>query len=347
MKMNNLINKVKESIKSFLKDPLFLRRWEEPLYSRDSNDNQLSVRVSGRNKRGLYHYHGDSWLFIEDMHNGIMPFMHYRGEREKYPTRTEPHSPQKEGLIADGISRRGHRTFLGDALCDFVRTTAQTLFSDGVAYYEIVYKKNGAGEIESFELEYLQPFYLFRFLKNYYQIIPWWEAKESQTRVQIIRIPVEKVFRVDFPKQFGGKRKIHATLKRLWELSRELIPDFQMKAMGENENIGFDVNEFSRVKYLEVAKLTKDFGWNQRQRSDNYITEYYSMLRFLREKRLEAITRSHTISELNKTLNRAPLNLGVNVIIENLFSVEDVEKQEKLLEEGNVAFMDIFNTFKI
>ena len=348
MKMNNFIKKSKEFIKSFLKDPLFLNRWEESWYSRRRDDNQLSVRISGRHRRKAYPYYGDSHLFVEDMYTGIMPFMIYKGEREKYPARIEPATTtQKQRIIASGISQRDHTFFLEDAICEFVRTTAHILFSDGVAFYEIVYKKNEVGEIESFEFELLQPFYLFCFWKNYYQVVPWWEAKESRIRAQIVKIPAEKILRIDFPKRYGGKRKIYSLLKRLYQLSKELIPEFQMQAMGKNENIGFNLDEFSKAKYLEIAKLTTQYGWNQRQRSDKYITEYYSMVRFLREKKLEATIRTHIIASLNEVLNRPPLNLNATIIIDNLFSVEKVEEQERLLEKGNVKFMDLFNSLKI
>ncbi len=346
--MNNFIKKSKAALRAFIKDPLFLRRWEEPWYAQRKNDNQLSVRISGRHRRKSYPHRGDSHMFIEDMYTGIMPFMIYRGEREKYPARIDPATtPQKQRLIAEGISQHDHTNLLEDAICEFIRTTAHVLFSDGVAFYEIVYKKNESGEIEGFDFVLLQPFYLFRFWKNYYQVVPWWEAKESRIRVQITKIPAEKVLRIDFPKQYGGKRKIDSVLKRLWQLSKELIPDFHMKAMEKNENIGFDLDEFNRAKYLEAAKLTKAFGWNQRQRSEGYITEYYSMLRFLREKKLEATMREHIITELNTALNRQPLNLGARIVIDNLFTVEDVAKQKKLLKRGDVAFMDIFNAVKL
>lgn len=348
MEMNNFIQKIKEALKSFIKDPLFLRHWEESWYSSRRDDNQLTVRISGRHRRKAYPYHGDSYMFIQDMYTGIMPYMIYRGEREKYPARLEPGTTQqRQRMIVEGISHRDHTHFLEDAICEFVRTTAHVLFSDGVAYYEIIYQKNEAGEVESFGFELLQPFYLFRFLRNYYQIIPWWEAKESHTRVQIIKIPAEKILRIDFPKQYGGKRRHYQLLKRLYQLSKEFIPKFQMDAMAKNENIGFDLDEFDRAKYQEVAKLTRKFGWNQRQRSNKYITKYYQMLRFLREKKLEAFLREYIIEELNKALNRPPLNLGVKVVMENLFSVRDVEEQEKLLKKGDVAFMDIFNSLKI
>jgi hypothetical protein len=345
--MNNFIKKSREVIRSFLKDPLFLCHWEDLGYSHRHDDNQLSVRLSGRHRRKAYPYNGDSSMFVEDMYAGIMPFMIYRGEREKYPARIEPvTTPQRQRLITDGISQRDHAYFLEDAICEFVRTTAQVLFSDGVVLYEIVYKKNEAGEIDNFNFELLQPFYLFHFWKNYYQIVPWWEAKESHIRAQIIKIPTEKILRIDFPRQYGGRRKIYYLLKRLYQLSRELIPKFQMDSMDKNENIGFDLNEFSKAKYLEIAKSTRMFGWNQRQRSGDYVTEYYSMERFLREKKLEATIRGCVIDKLNETFNREPLSLNVKVVMENLFSIQDVEKQEKLLREGNIKFIDIFNALK-
>lgn len=346
--MNNFIKKVKKFIKSFLKDPLFLKRWEEPWHLRRRDNNQLSVRISARTRRKAYPYQGDSHMFIEDMYTGIMPFMIYRGEREKYPARTNPQiTAQKQRMIASGISRREHTYFLEDGICEFISSTTHSLFSDGVVFYEIVYKKNEAGEIESFDFEYIERFYLFRLGKSYYQIIPWWEAKESRTRVQVKKIPAEKIIRIDLPKQYGGKHRIYRILKRLYELSRELIPQFQMDAMSKNENIGYDHNEFDKAKFIEIAKLTKKFGWNQRSRSNKYITEYYQILRFLRNKKVEATIRTHLLNKLNEVLNRSPLNLGVTVTMENLFTVEDVEKQDKLLKEGNVKFMEIFNALKI
>lgn len=166
--MNNYYQKIKKQFNTFLKDPLFLRYWEHPWHSQKKNDNQLSVFISGRRKRGIYQYYGHSSMFIEDMYVGIMPFMHYKGESEKYPTKIEPYSRENERLVADGLSNNSYPSFLGDELCDFVRTASHTLFQNGVAIYEIVYKKNNKGEIESFDLKSITPFYLFRFFNNYY-----------------------------------------------------------------------------------------------------------------------------------------------------------------------------------
>lgn len=345
MIMNNYITKIKKILQDFLKDPLFLRRWEMSCYSRNRDDNQLSVRTRYSSGK-LYHYNSDSNNFIQNIYNGIMPFSHMVGQREKYPVKIEPVSLQKEKIIASGISR-SNQTLLADALYDFVGATSHSLFMHGIALFEVVYEKNTIGDITKFHFEYLDEKYLFRFFENYYQIIPWWIAKENNVRVQIVKIPAEKIFCIDFPKKLGGKRKLQRTLKRLWEISREGVPSFQMDAMRQNNNIGFNFEDYKKGRYLEIASLTSRFGWNQGKASTNYITEYYWFLRYLRQVKAQTLVREDVILRLNDFLNSSVLNLGVSLSIDNLPTLVKIEEQEKKMKEGNMKFMDIYNSLKI
>lgn len=348
MKINNIIRKTMLTIKAFLKDPLFLGRWDDPDYhGHRKNDNQLSLGIFGSRNRDLYLHSGDAIMFVQDMYLGIMPFMHYRGQRELYPAKLNPPSAEKESLIAEGISDRYSSHFLEDALCDFVRTTTQVMYQDGVAFYEIIAEKNKEGETECFEFEPIRSAHFFRFLNNYYQFISWQEAKKYHVRVKIIKIPREKILRIDFPKQLGGRKKLIKIIKRLWKLSKEIVPKFQMNAMENDKSIGFDMEKFSKLKFLEVAKMTRDFGWGQGQRSENYLTEYYLIVRHLRTKKAEAIIRHKIISELNNVLNGSLLRLGVRISMDNVFTPQDVEKQEGILRKGNINFIDIINAIKI
>lgn len=345
--MHNLTNKIISFLKEFRKDPLFLRRWEnEWMNDQRQERNRLSVRTASSRRRGTYPYYGTSSMFIEDLYTGVMPFLIYRGEREKYPTTIEPHSREKERLLAAGISGRGHG-FLADALCDFVRNAAHTLFQDGVACYEIVYQKNESGETLNFSLEWVRPDYLFRIFNNYYQVIPWWVAKESHLKVQIIKIPKEKILRIDLPKPYGGRRRYLRMLRRIWSLGEQIIPQFQMNAMEQNQQIGFDWKKFQDAKFLEIARLTRCFGWNQRQLSGDTISEYYSLVRYLRLQKTEITARELIIEKLNEILNRQPLRLDVVVAMRNLPSIQTVEEQEKLLNQGDVVFTDVINALKI
>lgn len=315
-------------------------------YSRNRNDNQLSVRA-GYHSGKLYHYNGDGNNFVQHIYTGIMPFTHMAGQREKYPAKVEPASPDKERLIASGISNRSYPRFLADALYDFVRTTSHSLFMHGIALFEVVYEKDTSGNLTSFKFEHIDEKYLFRLFGSYYQIIPWWIAKQSHVRVQIVKIPSEKVFRIEFPKKLGGKRRLQRVLKRLWQLSKEIIPKFQMDAMGENKNIGFNFEDYKRGKYLEAATVTSCFGWNQGQTSANYITEYYWFLRYLREVKTQTLVREEIISRLNDCLSGPVLNLAVKVLVENLPTIALIEEQERLMKKGDMKFIDVYNSLKI
>jgi len=336
------IKKFRDSVVSYLKDPLLLKKWDQPdYYGRQTKDNQLSIRIL-RNRRHGYHYYGTSSMFIEDMFTGIMPFMMYRGKREKYPTKTEPSSPEKEAVIAQGLSGRRHRGELAEGLCDFVRETAHVLFLDGVAIYEIIYKKNKDGEIENFSFELMEPFGLFRLFGSYYQFISWKDAKASHVKVQLIKIPKDKLLIINFPKQLGGKKEINKILKRSWKLGQEIIPKFQMEAMEKQKDVGFDPKKYAESRYLEIATITKKLGWNQRQLSNNHITEYYALLRLLRQKKAEALVREIIFKKLNEALNGPTLNFGTNVLMDNLFTVDDIEAKIKRLEQGSTTFIDLF-----
>ncbi len=345
--MNNYFQKIKKLTQDFFKDPFFLKHWEMPYYSRrGQNDNQLSVRAvysSGK----LYHYNGIGNNFVQHMYTGIMPFAHMSGQREKYPAKVEPVSPQKEALIASGLSSRSYRTSLADALYDFVSKTSHSLFMYGVVLFELVYEKDTDGNITSFHLVHLDEKYIFRFFRSYYQVIPWWIASKSHVRVQIIKIPADKILRIDFPKKLGGRRKLQKTLKRLWQLSKEVIPEFYMEAIKQNKNISFNFEEYDKGKYLENARVTARFGWNQSQTSVNYITEYYWFLRYLRASRAQAIVRGEIMARLNDFLNGTVLNLGTRVSIENLPTVESINEQEELMKRGDMKFIDIHNAVEI
>lgn len=338
------IKNIKKNIKDYLKDPLFLHKWEYSWHTK-RYDNQISERIVNCKKGWHYSYNGVSHMFVEDMYAGIMPFMIYKGESEKYPIYIEPKDTAKERIIAKGIS--GNRGFLGDALCDFVRHTTQALFQTGEVLYELVYKKNEQGEIEEFGLTHLSSCYLYKFFGNYYQIIPWWVARKSNIKVGINIIPQNKVFKINFPKELGGKRKFKKTIKRLWYLGKNIFPEFQLNSIKNNEDTGLDLNKYTNLKYLEIAKLTKEIGWNQRKLSDGYITEYYSMIRQLRNKKAETIIRDKIINELNGYLNGEILNFNIKIIYKNFPTIQNIEEQEERLKKGNVEFMDIFNKTKL
>src|SRR3990167_2824576 len=122
--LNKAIAFGREKIASFKKDPLFLSRWDEPnLRYRD--DQHITSRVNPSGYRWVgNHYKGTYWMFSEDMHNGIMPFLHVirRGTPSPFAARIEPANPGLEAMLAQAIGGERHGRDLPEALCNFIRT---------------------------------------------------------------------------------------------------------------------------------------------------------------------------------------------------------------------------------
>ena len=111
--------------------------------------------------------------------------------------------------------------------------------------------------------------------------------------------------------------------------------------MKNNENLGFDFEEYTRAKYLEKARLTRDLGWHQRQYSDNRILEYYSVHRSLRAALSEAIIREHVLNAVNTALNDPMLSLNVRIVMSGLPTADQIRSKFKRLESENLSFSQL------
>ncbi len=332
----------KEHGQSFIKDPLFLSKWVSPYY-REKKRNKISVRVgSGGYKWVGHNYRGDLFMFIQDMYQGIMPFVHLQRQGSSFVVKLNPVMAEKEQLITEAFDRRGYRHDLTDALCDFIRSATHSLFVYGKIIYEIVYEKDEEGNLTSFEFANIYPLSVRKIFGNFFQIIPWWIAKHSHVKVGIYKIPKEKIVYIEFPKSLGGRRGLKKILSRLSILGKEIIPSFQMDVMKDNKNIGFDLNKYLKEKYLEKAQLTKTLGWRQRKIPDNEILEYYAMYRNLHYSLSQAIIREHILDAVNEALNGSLLDLGTKIVMEGVPNSSQIRSEFKALEVGDIEFMDLY-----
>jgi len=337
----------KEHGQSFISDPLFLSKWVLP-YHREEESNKISVRVgSGGYKWVGHNYRGALFMFIEDMYQGIMPFIHLRGQGSSFAVKLNPVMAEKEQLITEALDRRGYRHDLADALCDFIRSATHSLFIYGKIIYEIVYEKGDDGNLTSFEFVDIYPLSVKKSFGGFFQIIPWWIAKHSYVKVGIYRIPKKKIVYIEFPKSLGGRRGLKKILSRLSVLGKEIVPSFQMDAMKENKSIGFDLNQYSKEKYLEKAQLTKMLGWRQRKIPDNEILEYYATYRSLHYSLSQAIIRECILNAVNKALNGPLLNLGTEIVMEGIPNSDQIRSEFKALEAGDIEFMDLYKRTKV
>lgn len=350
--MTKIFNKVKKWFGSLIKDPFLLYRWDwEHTHGHRRHprtDNQLHEDIHGGYSHKPYYLRSDTQMLIEDLHTGVTPFLELRRRNIDEPSfvfaNTIEHT--KAGIIINGISGRERGFNITEVCMEFIRKTTEQLMIYGVVYYELIYELEANGDLKSFALESIPSRYLIKFFNNYYQVIPWWVASGANTRVCIIKIPADKVLQIKFPKKLGGKRELRRILSRLYKISSEPLPSFTMESMKKNEDTGFDTNEYSKNKYLETARLTKIFGWNQRARTNSYATEFYYFKRYLDSEMSHVIFREHILNKLNDFLNGPIIKMTNKIEMRGFITKEELISWMEKMQKGSIKLSDMFNALK-
>jgi hypothetical protein len=337
--MNKIVALWRNTIRPILKDPLFLKRWAHP-YLIEREPNRVSIPVHASAYRWIG-FEPELHMFLEDMYVGVMPMFPRRDSQ--FRIRIEPADRDVEHMISEALDRRGYRHGLSDALSDFVRTTTQYLFACGKAVYEIIDARDESGKITSFEFVSVPPIGVIRFCGLYFQIVPWWVAKRSHCYAGIRRLPLDRIVYMVFPKELGGRRLLRHTLKRLLVLGQELLPKFYVDAMKNKEYLAFDLQRFTRAKYIEQAQVTKQFGWHQRKYSDENILEYYSIYRNQQLALCRAIVRECVVNAINRALNGTLLSLNRRIIMDGIPSSDPIRNDFTTLSCGDVSFSEVYN----
>ncbi len=354
LKKNNMelfnYKKNKKVWQSFVADPFFLYKWDHERifqYGRHGRDNKLHKNIYGGYSRDPFYLRSHTYMLIQDMQVGVMPTFHIRRREENVPKFifTTPPNSQVQRVFINGISGSKHSFDISEACTDFIEKTTQHLMAHGRVRYELVYKID-EGVLKSFSFQSVPEKYFFKMFRNYYQVIPWWVANKAHTRAGIIKIPKNKILEIELPKELGSRKKLQKTLRRIYKITKEVLPSFTMDSMKKNEETGFDINKYSKDRYLEIANLTRDFGWGQRSQQNNYTTEFYYFKRYLDSRLAFIILREHILEKLNKFLNGPVINLGTNIEMQGYAKRSEIEEWRSKMMIGGIKFMDLFNNFK-
>lgn len=332
----------------FLKDPFLLNKWVRPYNERtERNDHRITYWVNSGYKIPLNRdrYQGDVFMFVEDMHLGIMPYGHRRSEGDQFTAELSSGLNRlTDDTLAKALEKEIHRYDLSESLSDFVRNVAQSLLFYGKAVYEVYCEKNGENQITELKFHLVYPPSIRKIFGTYWQVIPWSAAKHAHVRVGIRRIPSNRLLYIKFPRKLGGRRKLKKVLKELAYISKDVLPKVYLKDRESRENTsGFDFNLYAHNRYLYKGNLTRKFGWDQRKVPDNDILEYYMLYRRIRYAKSQAIIRKEIFSTLEGVLNNDYVDAQVNLETKNILKPEDLDGELQILKAGDIKFVDLLN----
>lgn len=320
----------------YLKDPLFLKRWDSP-QSRDKVAGRITAVVNTGYRRLISRedYKVDLYMFWHDMTDFIMP-INSRGHA--FSIALSRKNSTKEKIIKEAFDhQRTHD--LKEAVSEFIEEVGRSLFSHSESFHEIKITKDRSGKVIKLEFLDIYPPSIIKVFGYYFQLIPWKAAQSAATKAGVRRVPNDFILHITSPSELGGKSGLRKVLKRLATLSKIPFPDFHLKSFEQNKQTGFDLNTYVESKYIEKAQLTKKFGWNQRKYQDNNILEYYSMHRHLEFAYSQTLIREHILKQLNIIIKK---HLGTEIEMSGLITSEDIKKEMGRLQEGNLEFNALY-----
>lgn len=337
------------SILAYLKDPLLLNKWvNENLHMPDPNRLTVWVNDGYRTPISRDKYIGDVFMFVEDLHLHVMPFRHRRRDAGSgYSANITPSNRAIEEQVARLLSGDRFSRDLSDSLAEFIRSNVQSIVTHGKIAYEVKVTREENGTISDMKVYAIYPPSIRRFFGTYWQVIPWSAARHAHVRAGVRRIPTERILWIQFPKKLGGRRKLHRILKELAYISKEVVPKFQMKLMGDQKSGLFDFSKYTWNRYVFKGKITRKYGWDQRKHGDDDMLEYYSLLRYLRFSKTESILRQHIVSKLNDLLKSPYVGIPNRIELEGLPTPEGIESQIERLKKGDLEFKSVYDYVNI
>lgn len=308
--------------------------------SSDMESTQVTKRVSAGfrdNDWGSARY---AFMFIQDMYEGIMPFYRISGSSSSFSVKLRQEDAEAEEILKEALSDRSRVFNLSQAICDFTRDVAQHIFWYGVSMHEVSIERDTSGKIESLELIRIQPTSIKKILNYYIQYIP--KDVKSGTVREVIVFPERKILRIGLPKSFGGKWRLMRILKRLKVLGGVIFPEFTME--GNPQKHEFSSQMYHDSKELELAVLTKDFGWSQRGAMSSKLFQSYEAYTMLKNEKAKEMIRRGIFDQLDTVLVKKILQKDNSLVIKGLPTLEDIERLSNNLKSGDVDFSELYKS---
>jgi len=305
-------------------------------------------------------------MFIEDLHLGIMP-IGWQPKRYSFECKLEPNSVETEKLIIDALPTH-HRApdYLTEAISDFVEEATHIVSCYGKAFYEVisVYTDAKKDKIKGFQIINISNNNIKNSFGFYWQYIPkevrdyrarernfiGQDAKDKQEDKKLIWLPRKSIFSLDFPRQLGGKGQLKSILSNLKWAGQETVPKFYMKDMEvQKQQEGYDFTTYRDNQDIFILKLTKHVGWPARSLSSDKLLEFYTLYRYLKFARTQAVLREYIINKLNILLCKLGKTIGfkAKIVISNCISSEQLEKSMYDLIDGKLQFSEVVKLTRI
>lgn len=276
-----------------------------------------------------------AFMFIRDVHTGIMPFR--RGREYPFTVKLARKNQKLEKQLNEflGIDRRAAWS-LDESLWQITETLSHYLAALGETYLEIVHddEKTGSG-LAGKSLVFLPRGKIIKLFSYHIQIVPIRNWKRGEKKFYVI--PSNRIWHIKLPRKLGTPQQHRKMSKKLNRLS-EPMPEFALKDGELGGSVKYDFTKHHYNKEIAVEHTTARWGSIRSLSQIKGTTEYYYIVNRLQATYSQALLREHVFAEINKLLQR--LGVKNSVKIEGLSSSSELQKVIKKLEKGEIGFSE-------
>jgi hypothetical protein len=240
--------------------------------------------------------------FSQDMSSGTVPYS--RGvPSDKFKFVIKGKDIVKAEVLLKSLARHELRYSHTELLSDVINNLLHSLLYWGVCFYQI--QTDDENDFTLFPVTEKRLFNLFRY---YFQIVPNKDVHLFEKRILVASR--NKIWKLSLPHSLGGSWRFKFDFFVL-RLAGKVSPDFAFARIGRNDS-SFDLKQYSKIKTFFVSTVLKRFEYKYRPFLNEYISEYYLVHRYLKNKKIKSILRIHVLSELNFLLRK----VGFDAVIE-------------------------------
>ncbi len=269
-------------------------------------------------------------MFTQDVQMAVMPIGGRAEKHKEFAITLEGDDKERERaeqLIGE-IARYDRHDVTG-VVCDAVEEIARHLAWEGRAVYELIRGDSGSQHIWGFTSQGL-----WRLPGYFLQIIP--RGDWNTWKRKFVIVPASRIWYLEIPTALGGRRGHKNILRRLRRFERP-GPEFWRKDLERGvQTAGFDFQRYARNTDIYLGKVSKRWGWNRRDWSQERCTEFFTFYKMIRFSWAKATLREHIIDELNKLFVRLGIKCALKVT--GLPTPVDILKTNNELSEGRITF---------
>lgn len=270
-------------------------------------------------------------MFVQDISVGLMGFRH--------PTEDGRGRVRVEGDEAGKASLNAICTSVSDYsrhdVNEMVRSAIESIGTRLAWFGKVVYEI--CGSATDITLASVDPFQLFRIPGGFIQVVPK-KDREWLAGRRYAFLPSNYAWVVRIPRRVSGAKSHQRLLAQLTAVSQPAPEFWTQELKGGKIATEFSVSDYNRSRDAYIAWLTRHWGWNRKDSSENHHTEFFYFFRSLRFRRAQAVIRDYIVDELNRLLVRREINARIR--LEGFLSPSEIDDLIKRALAGSTHYAE-------